>query len=416
MEITPDHPAYDAERAGFQTAFEHRPAVIIAATTAEDVRAAVELAAEKHLAVAVKCTGHGREGSAEGHLLISTSRMAGVRVDAERRTAWVEAGAQWKHVIEAAAPHGLAPLSGSAPEVGVVGYTLGGGIGLLAREFGFAADHVRAVDLVTPDARSVRVTADSDPDLFWALRGGRDGFGVVTAIEIDLMPVSTVYGGGLYFDLERVPDAVSGYLAWSATVPEQLTSSVGVYFAPDLPMFPEPLRGRYIAHVRIAHTGEDGDQLVAPLRALGPRVIDELGEMPFADAGSIYNDPTHPHGYLGDNALLTELGEDALRDVLALADQYIVDIRHLGGALSREPEVPNAVGHRAAQYVLRVISPFDGGDPTTVHSGQRKVFDAVRKWTIGRSLNFVYGSTDAEEGSFEPGDLLRLRELRNPVA
>ncbi|WP_086818508.1 FAD-binding oxidoreductase [Allokutzneria sp. NRRL B-24872] len=416
MEITPDHPAYDAERAGFQTAFEHRPAVIIAATSAEDVRAAVELAAERHLTVAVKATGHGREGSAEGHLLISTSRMTGVRVDAERRTARVEAGAQWRHVIEAAAPHGLAPLSGSAPEVGVVGYTLGGGLGLLAREFGFAADHVRTVDVATPDARLVRVTADSDPDLFWALRGGRDGFGVVTAIEVDLVPVSTIYGGGLYFDLERVPDAVNGYLAWTATVPERLTSSVGVYFAPDLPMFPEPLRGRSIAHVRIACTGEDGDELVAPLRALGPRVIDKLGEMPFADAGSIYDDPTHPHSYLGDNALLTELTEHALRDVLALADQYIVDIRHLGGALSREPEVPNAVGHRAAQYVLRVISPFDGGDPTSVHTGQRKVLDAVNEWTIGRSLNFVYGSTDAEAGSFEPGDLLRLRELRNRVA
>ncbi|MCP3804029.1 FAD-binding oxidoreductase [Allokutzneria sp. A3M-2-11 16] len=410
MEITPDHPAYDTERAGFQTAFEQRPAVIIAARTAEDVRAAVALAPDRDLAISVEATGHGRAGVTEGHLLISTRAMTGVRVDAERCTAWIEAGAQWRHVIDAAAPHGLAPLSGSAPEVGAIGYTLGGGIGLLAREFGYAADHVGVIELVTADARMVRVTADSEPDLFWALRGARDGFGVVTGIEVDLVPVSTIYGGGLYFDLDRVPDAVSGYLAWSATVPEQLTSSVGVYSMPDLPMFPEPLRGRYVAHVRIAYTGEDGDRLVAPLRELGPRVIDKLGELPFSEAGSIYNDPTQPHGYLGDNVLLTELDANALRDVLTLAGQYIVDIRHLGGALAREPEVPNAVGHRAAQYILRLIAPLDGTDPETVHSGLQKVFDVVRPWTIGSSLNFVYG-TPAKD-AHEPCDLLRLRDLR----
>ncbi|MFB9907577.1 FAD-binding oxidoreductase [Allokutzneria oryzae] len=417
MTITPDHARYDAERSGFQTAFDHRPAVIVAATGAEDVRAAVGLARARGLPVAVQATGHGRAGAADDFVLINTRGMTGVRVDAEHRTAWVEAGAQWHHVITAAAPHGLAPLSGSAPEVGAVGYTLGGGIGLLARQYGYAADHVRAIEVVTSDARLRHVTEDSDPDLFWALRGGRDNFGVVTGIEIDLVPVATFYGGGLHFDVERVPDVVSGYLAWSTTVPEEVTSSIGLIVMPDLPMVPEPLRGRYVAHIRIAYTGDDGDRLVAPLRALGPRLIDRLGEMPFTEAGSIYNDPTRPHGYVGDNAMLTELDESALREVLDLTGPQspvmsIVDIRHLGGALSREPEAPNAVGHRAAQYILRVLSPLDNADASTVHSLHTKAFDAVRAWTLGRSPNFVYGKGNSVSESYEPQDLKRLEHLK----
>ncbi|MFC7585113.1 hypothetical protein ACFQYP_16255 [Nonomuraea antimicrobica] len=143
-------------------------------------------------------------------------------------------------MIEAVAPYGLAPLSGSFPGVGAVSYTLGGGVGLLARRYGFAADHVRRLDLVTPDARRHEVTAGSDPDLFWALRGGGGNFGVVTGMEIDLFPVARIYGGSLFFDLEQAPDLLDAWRRWTATVPEEMTSAVTALPYPDLPFLPEP--------------------------------------------------------------------------------------------------------------------------------------------------------------------------------
>ena len=191
--IRPGDGDYDAERAGFQRAIEHRPALIVPATGADDVRAAVELATGEGRPVAVKATGHGvTVGADDTAVLITTDRMTGVRIDAERRVAYVEAGVRWGQVIEQAAANGLAPLSGSSPEVGAVAYTLGGGLGLMSRRYGYAADHVRSVDVVTADGLARHVTPDGrdgDADLFWALRGGRDNFGVVTAVEVDLVPV-----------------------------------------------------------------------------------------------------------------------------------------------------------------------------------------------------------------------------------
>lgn len=217
---------YDGERIGFQRLTPHRPAVVVSAVDAEDVRAAVAFAAARGLPVAVQATGHGLGRALQDGVLINTRRMSEVRVDPETRTARVAAGATWRQVVDAAAPYGLAPLSGSFPGVGAVSYTLGGGVGLLARRHGFAADHVRRIDVVTADGRLREVTASSDPDLFWALRGGGRGLGVVTGMEIDLLPVTRIFGGGLYFDVAEVPGVLEGWRRWTETVPEELTSGL----------------------------------------------------------------------------------------------------------------------------------------------------------------------------------------------
>ncbi|WP_431046384.1 FAD-binding oxidoreductase [Streptomyces sp. P1-3] len=425
----PGDDGYDAERSGFQTGLRHLPALIVGAAGAEDVRAAVAFARDRGLPVGVQATGHGLPAAAEGGVLVNTSRMTGVRVDPEARTAWFEAGVRWERIVPEAARHGLAPLNGSAPHVGAVSYTLGGGLGLLSREYGYAADHVRAIDIVTADAELRHVTADSDPDLFWALRGGQGGFGVVTAMEVDLFPVSRVYGGGLIFDTDLLHDALTAYVRWTETVPEELTSSIGLIPMPDLPMVPEPLRGRHIAHVRIAYTGDpaEGERLVAPLRAIGPRLVDSLADMPYSESGAIYNDPTRPHPYRGDNALLSGLAPDSIRAVLDLAGPgapvgCVVQVRHLGGALGRPPAVPNAVGHRDARFLLSVLSLAEDGQREEVGAAHQRVFDAVAPSTVGRSLNFLYGigGEDGQDdgqggrarGVYEPGDLRRLRELK----
>ncbi|SBU91161.1 FAD/FMN-containing dehydrogenase [Streptomyces sp. Ncost-T6T-1] len=396
--LLPGGRGYDEERAGFQTGFRHRPAVVVGATRAEDVRAAVRFAAERRLPVAVQSTGHGIVTALDGEgLLITTRRMKAVTVDAEARTVSTEAGVLWGEVIQQAAPHGLAPVNGSAPHIGVVGYLLGGGIGLLGRLTGYAGDHVRSVDIVTADGTPRHVTADSDPDLFWALRGGGGNFGAVTAIETALLPVARLYGGGLHFAADHPIDLLHAYRGWTLTLPEELTSSIALMACPQLPSVPEPLRGRYVAHVRIAFTGsaEQGERLVAPLRALGPRLIDTVREMPYTEVGSIYQDPQVPHAYFGGNVLLRELDPAALRAIVDVAGPgaavpCIVDIRHLGGAFVRRPADAGAVGGREAAYMLRVMTGGAAAPPTAARPVHQRVYDALKPWTVGRSLNSVY--------------------------
>ena len=191
---------------------------------------------------------------------------------------------------------GLASLHGSSPSVGAIGYTAGGGIPLLAREYGFAADHVRAVELVTADGRLRRLTEDEDPDLFWAVRGGKGNFGVITAMEIGLVPRNRLYGGGLFFPGERAAEVLSSWREWSLTVPENMSTSLALLRLPPLPEVPEPLRQGLAIHVRIAYTGSagEGEKLVAPLRSLGARVLDTVAEMPYAAVPSIHMDPPEP--------------------------------------------------------------------------------------------------------------------------
>lgn len=417
----PGTDGYNEERIGFQRLTAHQPAVIVGAAGEQDVRAAVEFAAAHGARVAVQASGHGRSCAMEGGVLISTRRMSGVRVDPQARTAWVEAGASWQQVIEAGAPHGLAPLSGSSPGVGAVSYTLGGGVGLLARRYGFAADHVRRIDLVTADGRLRQVTAAADPDLFWALRGGGGNFGVVTGMEIHLMPVARIYDGGLYFDVEQVPKVLDAWRRWTGAVPEEMTSAVAMLPFPDLPMVPESLRGRHVAQVQISYLGstEQGQQLVEPLRALGPRLRDTLREVPYTDSGTVFDEPDQPHAYRSANLLLRELDPEALPTLTQLAGpsapvMCVVGLRHLGGALARSPQVPSAVGHREAAYSLNVLSPVDPGEEETVRAVHRDAVAPFAGRTIGRSLNFTYGPLDEEQvrAAFAPEDYRRLTELK----
>ncbi len=163
------------------------------------------VAAERGQQIAAQATGHnaGPLGSLENAILLRTDRMRGVTIDAQARIARVQAGAVWLEVVEAVARHGLAVLAGTSPNVGVVGYTLGGGLSFLGRKYGLATNNVQAIELVTADGRFVRADRDSEPDLFWALRGGGGSFGVVTAIELRLFPVTEVYAGLLWYPIER---------------------------------------------------------------------------------------------------------------------------------------------------------------------------------------------------------------------
>ncbi|MDX3240044.1 FAD-binding oxidoreductase [Streptomyces sp. ME03-5709C] len=337
------------------------PALAVGAANAADVQAAVRFAARQGRPVTVKTTGHQQVDPARGGVLISTRRMKGIAIDADRRRARVEAGVIWQEVIDQAATAGLAPVSGSAPLVGVVGYTLGGGLSpVLGRSRGYAADHVRSLEVVTADGELRQVTADSDPELFWALLGGKGNFGVVTALEFDLFPLTHFYGGGIHFPGERLADVLHAWRTWQSTMPEEMTSSVAVQRLPPLPELPEPLRGAFVVHVRIAFLGPvaEGERLIAPLRAAAPALIDAVGEMPYTAMGALHMDPPTPMPYYDRTTMLREFPAEAADKLIELLGPesdcplVSVELRMLGGALDREPAVPNAVSTRGLPFVL----------------------------------------------------------------
>jgi FAD/FMN-containing dehydrogenase len=423
------------ELKGFQTGFTVRPAHVIAAASAEDVVTAVRHAAAERLPVTVQATGHGLPGPVEGGVLVSTRAMDRVSVDPVERTARVQAGVRWNRVIEAAAPHGLAPLNGSAPGVGAVSYTLGGGLGIVAREFGYAADHVRSLDVVTADGRLRQVTRESAPDLYWALLGAGHGFGVVTELEIGLVPVRTLYGGSLAFDGRQVDPAgvLRAYEAWTRTVPDGLTSSFAAVPYPDLPALPPHLRGRYVLSVRVAYTGGDGERLVAPLREIGPVLGDSLREMPYTESHTIHSDPDFPHAYYGDSAVLSELVVSRAAEVLGrtgpgASAMVVVQINHLGGALARP--APNCVPYREGQFLVRMLAMsdrekaraildpafalLDGPGELRVR-GERAPYPAERSApvTLGRAVNFAFGAGDRSEGFYDAMTRERLAGLKS---
>ncbi|MEU6484713.1 FAD-dependent oxidoreductase [Streptomyces sp. NPDC046887] len=406
--LTPDDAGYAAETAGFQTGFPVRPELVVAARSPEEVRGAVAYAAERGLPLAVQATGHGLAGPVDGGVLVSTRRMDGVRVDPAARTARIEAGARWGQVVAAAAPHGLAPLNGSSPGVGAVSYTLRGGLGILGREFGWAADRVRSLELVPPDGEPVTVTGASDPELFGRLLGGGGpALGVVTALETGLVPVARLYGGSLLFTdggAGGVEAVVRAWREWTAGVPEALTSSLAVMVYPELPFVPEHLRGRYTASVRIAYTGDaaEGERLVAPLRAAAGRrpLEDTLREMPSRESHTIHSDPDQPHAYYGEGRLLGALDPAAIGPLLERTGPdsplwTVVQLNHLGGALARP--AANSVPHREAGYLVRLLSvlgdaPGNGTSPDQVRARYAEVFGALGPAVLGPARGFAFGA------------------------
>jgi FAD/FMN-containing dehydrogenase len=419
----PGTAGYDARRSGFNTAIEHHPDLIVEATCSADVVAAVRLAARIGRPIAVTNTGHGPSVPADGAVMVRTGRMNRVDVDPVRRTARIEAGVAWADVIAAAARYGLAPLNGSSPHVGAVGYTLGGGVGLLARRFGFCADHVRWFDVVTADGRTRHVTAEdgSDADLFWALRGAGANFGVVTAMEVDLFPVSTLLGGELAFGADLSDEVLHGYAGWAAEVPDTVSSSLLLLSYPDDQAVPGDLRDQHITHVRIAYSGDDhaeGWHWVRRLRQAGPRVLDTVQIMPYADVGSIHHEPTdEPVPAFDRNILLRDFDPDAATVLSAHAGPaagaaFVTEVRHWGGALSRPPAIPNAVGGRSARFSLIAIS-----DANAEHRARRdELLDAMRPWATGMSyLNFAGvedTSVEAVRRAYRPADYARLQDIK----
>jgi hypothetical protein len=301
---------WDTARQAWNLAATQRPPLVAFPETTHDVVALVAFARGQGLRVAPQGTGHGAAplGAIEDTLLLKPSRMRDVAIDASRRRVRVGAGVVWGEVQRAAAAHGLAGLAGSSPEVGVVGYTLGGGLGWLARRHGLACNSVLAADVVTADGRLLHVDREHEPDLFWALRGGGGSFGIVTALEFALYPVRELYAGALFWPQERAAEILQAWQAWTAGVPDSVTSVGRLLNLPPVPEIPEGLRGRSVVLIEAACLVAKGDgiELLRPLRELGPE-IDTFAMLPPTELGALHMDPVDPAPAFIDGWLLGDL-------------------------------------------------------------------------------------------------------------
>lgn len=421
----PGDPDYSSEISPWIASTVHSPDVVVGATCAEDVVAAVRYAIRNDMTVAVQATGHGAATAIEGGVLITTRRMTGVSVDPVRRVARIAAGAKWGAVVAAAAPYGLAPLSGSTTDVGAVGYTLGGGLGPLGRRYGFAADQVRSAEIVTGDGCLRTVDEDDETGLFWGLRGGKTNFGIVTSLEVGLVPVARLYGGALFFDGTDARQVLHAWREWVETVPERMTSSIALLripgFAEDAP---PPLRGKLTVHVRIAYVGDpaDGERLVAPLRAAAPVLLDGVRDMPFTEVDSIHLDPVHPTGAYEGARLLTGFPAAAVDALVDAAGPGVdvplifAEVRHLGGALSREPAVPSAVTGRDAAFSLMALGPLAPGLEHVVPGVVNGVVAALAPWhATQRLINFIGHDVAPAQvaAAYPPAVAARLQQLKD---
>ena len=249
---------WDEARTAWNLAVDQQPAAVVVAESAADVAHTVRAARVEGLRVAPQGTGHAAAaiGDLTGTILLRTTRMRGVDVDPQDRRARVEAGVIWQEVTDAAAEHGLAALAGSSHDVGVFGYSLGGGLSWLARKHGLAANTILAAEIVDANGAIRRIDADSDPELFWAIRGGGGSFAIVTAIELRLFPIEEVVAGVLFFPLERASEVLNAWLEWTTEAPEDVTSCGRIMRFPPFPEVPEPLRGKAFALVEAVFAGE----------------------------------------------------------------------------------------------------------------------------------------------------------------
>ena len=422
--LMPGDPGWDDARRAWNLAVDQHPAAVAEPRSVQDVADVVRFARQHGLRVAAQGTGHNAAplGLLADTILVKTTAMRQVSIDPDARIARAEAGAVWLDVAEAAAPHGLAALAGSAPNVGVVGYTIGGGMSWLGRAYGLAANNVEAIEVVTADGRLVRADACTEPDLFWALRGGGGSFGVVTAIELRLFPITEVYAGLLWWPADAALPVLQTWRELTqGDLPDEFTSAARLVNFPMIPDIPEHLRGRSFVIVTVIHLGTpaEADALLAPLRALEP-LTDTVQIIPANALGHVHVDPEQPIASVGDGLMLASLPAEAIEtlvhvagpDTLLLAAELI----HVGGEMKRARPAGGALPAIDADYALfsAGLAPCPRA-AAAVARNVAAVQAAMRPWAARQMyLNLAESSRDpASFWSAEAYD--RLRRIKAAV-
>ena len=400
--LTPDTDGYATAILGWNRAQTHRPSIVVLAKDAQDVALAVRAARSAGLGLGIMNTGHGAVLPIDG-LLVVLSGLQELSVDPTTATARIGAGCTWEQVLAAATERGLAPQLGSSVTVGAVGFTLGGGLGWLSRKYGPACDAVRSFDVVTPAGELVRASANEHRDLFRALRGGGGGaLGVVTAMEIELRPVTEVYAGNLFYPTEAAAEVAGRFASWVEDAPDELTSALVFMNFPPIPEVPEPLRGNSFLIVRGCWCGDldRGRELMDEWRRLAPPTIDMWDVLPFSQAALISNDPVEPMPCVDAGAWLEDFDTAAAATIAAQTfpaggppPVMFTEVRHLGGAVARSDRSLSSMGNRDRRFLVHSIGiPMDPAEPVHATPGQEALMEALGpRVSVGTYHNFLDG-------------------------
>ncbi len=438
--IAPDDPAYEEARTVFYTGFDRRPAAIVRAADATDVARAVGLARETGVELAVRSGGHSPagHGTTDGGIVLDLSEMQAVEIDAEGRTAWAEPGIKAGQYTAAVGAHGLATGFGDYGGVGVGGITLGGGIGYLVRKHGLTIDDLLAAEIVTADGRVLRVNAETEPDLFWAIRGGGGNFGVATRFQFRLHELERIVGGMLM--LPATPEVIESFLAAAEAAPEELSTIANVALAPPLPFVPAEQHGRPVLMGLLAYAGEAeaGERAIAPFRELATPLVDMVHPMTYHEIFALTRDAPHPVAAASRNMFVDRIdrgGAEAIVDHLerASAQMAVAQLRVLGGAMARVPADATAFAHRERRIMVNVAATYEQPEEAPEHEAWvASLSSALSDGEPGAYVGFVPDA--GEEGvheaypestwerlaaikrRYDPDNLFRLNHNVQPAA
>ena len=411
---------WDEARFGFNHSVDPQPPLVAVPASEADIVAVVRYATEAGLRVAAQSNAHnpGPLGTLEETILLRTTSMRGVAIDRTAGRARAAAGASWTELVPGASEIGLAALHGSAPGVGIVGYHLGGGSGWYSRRHGLACNHATGFDVVGADCETWRVDAESDPELFWALRGGGGGYAVVSTVEFELLEMPEVHAGALFFPFERAAEVLHAWDEWTATVPEEMTSVGRVMQFPPIEDIPEPLRGNAFTILETVLIGgeAEGAELTAPLRELGP-LMNSLATVPPAGVADLHMDPPGPVSGVTDHMLL-DLTPQAIDDMLDVVGPgsgstlTSVELRHGGGALSRAGADAGALATLPGSHNMFAVASTP--DPSLVPPARERLdrlTAALAPYDAGRYLGFCENATEFST-AFPPETCDRLRAAK----
>ena len=429
---TSDDSDWDEARQAWNLAADQHPEAVAFVDSADDVAKVIGFARDNGLKVTGQGTGHGAMplGSLDGTILIRTVRMREVKLTGDD-AARVDAGVLAEELGSAAQERDRSFLPGTSPNVGVIGYSLGGGLSWLGRKYGWACNRITSIELVTADGEPRTVDAATDPDLFWALRGGGGGYAIVTALHLELLPISEVYAGSLLLPAELTREALHVYREWASRVPEEVGSMVRMMNLPPIPDIPEGIRGKKLLQIAAACIGsrEEGETAIGPLRKIGEPVMDTFDQVPTTALTRIAMDPEPPVPALGHHMTLNELPDEAIEAFVETAGPetdsplLLAEIRQLGGALARPAENGGALNKVDAEYVVLGIGMMmDPAIRDPIDAQLDKLMDAMKPWSAeGGYYNYAERPCDVDailpeatckrlehvKRSWDPDDLIR---------
>jgi FAD/FMN-containing dehydrogenase len=394
--IRPDDPGYDQARQVFYGGHDLRPAIVVRAAGDDDVARTLRFATETGLELAVRSGGHSGagHGSTEGGIQLDLAELRELDIDVDGRTAWVGSGLTAAEYTVATGAHGLATGFGDSGSVGIGGITVGGGVGFLVRQYGMTIDSLLAADVVTADGRLVRTDAETEPDLFWAIRGGGGNFGVVTRLRFRLHPVGTVWGGMLF--LPATSEVIAGFVGEAEAAPEELSTIANVMVAPPMPFIPPEAQGKLIIIALMVHTdgGEAGERAMAPFRALATPLADFLRAMPYPEMYMPEEEDYHPLGVA--RTMFIDRVDESLAGTMverleaSTATMSVVQLRVLGGAMARVRNDATAFAHRDRRIMANVATLYEHAEEESTHAAWvSSLHNEIRGDGSGAYVNFL---------------------------